>query len=63
MTPPESPPQQPTDNCAHDGCKCTVPVGRTYCSEYCAKAAQGSGALLGDKSTHTRCQCGHPACA
>jgi len=48
------------DNCAHEGCKCKVEVGKAvshggknYCSSYCAGVSRsGSG----------KCGCGHPAC-
>lgn len=45
--------------CQRQGCRCTVPDGRPYCSEYCRATAknaadQGEG--------HSTCTCGHPAC-
>jgi hypothetical protein len=48
-------------DCAHRDCLCTSEVGitrsgRTYCSDYCAKAANS-------RDTDSGCQCGHAGCA
>lgn len=48
---------QQTQKCAHPACKCSVPEGAKFCSEYCAQPI--SEAMAG---TQARCQCGHPEC-
>jgi len=42
-----------TKQCAHPACSCTVPDGKTYCSESC-ELAKGL--------TELTCQCQHPQC-
>jgi hypothetical protein len=53
-------------NCAHPGCRCTVPAtraaeGKDTCSEYCAsRIAQGTKT---SPRAPTGCGCGHPGCS
>lgn len=49
---------QPLRTCAHEGCSCTVPPQRTYCSADCANAAAEHTLQTGE----SRCTCGHPQC-
>jgi hypothetical protein len=40
--------------CAHPACRCPVPEGKKYCSQYCEDA--------GDEM-EISCDCEHPGCA
>ena len=43
--------------CAHRMCKCTVPAGKRYCSEHCAREAERPSRAEGSK-----CGCAHAPC-
>jgi hypothetical protein len=43
--------------CAHEGCRCRVEPGQTYCSPHCANVG-----VEAPEQREERCACGHPAC-
>ncbi|WP_049623294.1 hypothetical protein [Frateuria defendens] len=43
--------------CGHASCRCTVPSGSEYCSDYCREAA----ATTPEEQT-AYCDCGHEPC-
>ncbi|MBA8889727.1 hypothetical protein FHW12_003974 [Dokdonella fugitiva] len=43
--------------CAHEGCRCRVEPGQTYCSPHCANAG-----IEVPEQREERCACGHAAC-
>ena len=42
--------------CFHAQCKCQVPPGEKFCSQYCRDASEV-------EVTELQCDCEHPACA
>jgi hypothetical protein len=45
---------KPKGSCAHPACRCIVPDGQKYCSQYCSDA--------GD-TMEISCNCEHPGCS
>lgn len=43
-----------SQRCAHPACRCTVPVGDTYCSDHCRQVV--------DEPAQGGCGCGHSPC-
>lgn len=42
--------------CAHSACRCSVPAGKRYCSEYCEKTRDSA------PMSKAGCGCNHPSC-
>jgi hypothetical protein len=47
-------PDKPKGTCAHPACRCIVPEGTKYCSQYC----EDSGDTM-----EISCDCEHPGCS
>jgi hypothetical protein len=44
-----------TRKCAHEECRCSVPLTEDYCSDHCSVADDVAEVEL-------QCNCGHPSC-
>lgn len=49
------------EKCKHQGCNCSVPAGKEYCSEHCERAAASRPSSA--QGAQKACGCGHSACA
>lgn len=53
-----SPPTpEPAAWCAHEGCRCRVEPGQSYCSPHCVNVGVAT-----PERREERCACGHAAC-